>query len=1001
MVSSGNARYRILDRLGSGGMGVVYRAEDTRLRRPVALKFLPGEGPDREESRARFLREARTAASLNHPNIYIIHEVGEVEPGAGFDSGPGSSPFPPGTPFIAMELVEGETLHQILSGSGRLPLDRLGDIALQIAEGLSEAHAHGIVHRDLKPRNVMVTPRGRVKILDFGLARPSPGARLRETDTSGAQTVSAEDHDAGKIVGTISYLSPEQALGKRVDARSDLFSFGAMLYEMAAGSRPFRGEGATATLAKILEAEPAPLPGDAGIPAMLEEIIRKCLRKNPDERYEDARDLVTALKSLARAIQAGKFDSEDAPAAAPGAGSPAKDAPGYRHTIAVFPFSVRGSDQFAYLAEGMVDLLGTKLDGAGELRSVDAHALIGRTDREEKLTPDRACRLSAGLGAGMFVLGNILEAGGQLHIDASLYDCAGGGQVTAKGAVHGEGGRLFEMVDELTTQLLAGHSCGPEARLARIAALTTGSLPALKSYLEGEREMRAMRRPTAMEAYRQSVAADPLFALAWYRLSVAALWSGEPGQAIEAVQQAVRHSDRLSERDRRLLWAFHHVLQGANDEAGRLYRSIVGDYPDDVEAWYQLGELLFHDGPLHGRSILESEEAWERLLSLDSRHINGWVHWGTIQGLRGSLDGLEEATRKVVELSAGGEVGLWFKVIRAYRAGGAEERARVREELRRATDLTVIWVVRILGAYLGDIDSASNLAGILTDSVRSPQVRALGHVVGAQLDLAGGRWEAARRNLAAAERLGDHSSILYRAWLTAAPMVPVPAREVETVRDDLSRWSPDPNAEPSGTGCWLHPHQGMLSILREYLLAALEARLGSLESARGHAARLEGMAVPSDAEILKRDLVRSVEAHLAWWRGEPEKVLEILSRTRMESRFDLIFASPFHSQAAERHLRAEACRLLGQDDKALRWYRTFAENSLFDLPYLAVSHLRCGEIQERLGRREEALRHFSRAAALWKECDPAFVPARRDSEAAIARLGGGASAGPPAPEERR
>ena len=174
MSRPGIPRYRILDRLGSGGMGIVYRAEDTRLRRPVALKFLTGECSEREESRARFLQEARTAASLNHPNIYIIHEVGEVETGADFGLEPDHPPFQPGTPFIAMELVEGETLHQILDRDEKLPLPRLMDIACQMAEGLAEAHAHGIVHRDLKPRNVMVTPRGRVR--DPGLRTGPPHA---------------------------------------------------------------------------------------------------------------------------------------------------------------------------------------------------------------------------------------------------------------------------------------------------------------------------------------------------------------------------------------------------------------------------------------------------------------------------------------------------------------------------------------------------------------------------------------------------------------------------------------------------------------------------------------------------------------------------------------------------------------------------------------------------------------------------------------------------------
>ena len=182
--------------------------------------------------------------------------------------------------------------------------------------------------------------------------------------------------------------------------------------------------------------------------------------------------------------------------------------------------------------------------------------------------------------------------------------------------------------------------------------------------------------------------------------------------------------------------------------------------------------------------------------------------------------------------------------------------------------------------------------------------------------------------------------------------------------------------------------------LRDYLLALLSARLGDGAEARAHAGRLAERAVQPDAENLKKDLIRSVEAHSAWWRKDPERVLESLEQTRMETRFDLLFASPFHSQASERQLRAEARFLLRHDDKALRWYRTFEENSLFDLPYLAGSHLRRGEIQERLGRRQQALRNLSRAVSLWKNCDPLLFPAREEAEALRLRLQAGSPLSP-------
>ena len=298
MSRPGIARYRILDRIGAGGMGVVYRAEDTSLQRPVALKFLPGECSSREESRARFLQEARTAASLNHPNIYIIHEVGEVGPDAGFDPGPGNTPVPPGTPYIAMELVEGETLHEILAGTPELPLHRLLDIAIQIAEGLSEAHAHGVVHRDLKPANVAVTQDGLVKVLDFGLAK------LVGEMNEGAETLTATEESGplsrpGAIAGTARYMSPEQATGRKVDARSDVFSFGAVLYEMVTGRRAFGGSSLAETLASVAREQPkAPSELAVEVPKELERLILRCLQKDPERRFQHMVDVRVELQEI-------------------------------------------------------------------------------------------------------------------------------------------------------------------------------------------------------------------------------------------------------------------------------------------------------------------------------------------------------------------------------------------------------------------------------------------------------------------------------------------------------------------------------------------------------------------------------------------------------------------------------------------------------------------------------------------------------------------------------
>jgi len=292
-------RYRILDLLGVGGMGMVYRAEDLTLRRPVALKFLAPALASDEEYRARFLREARVAASLNHPNTCVVYEVGEVDESV--DLAHAEVPGP-GTPFIAMELIEGETLATRLASAGPLAIRDAVDIALQIAEGLAEAHSRRIVHRDLKPHNVMITPRGHVKIVDFGLAKPIRSLPGGKALVSTSEMISA-DMGEGVVVGTCAYMSPEQAASKPLDARSDVFAFGIMLYRMIAGRLPFHGDTATETLAKILEAEPPPLPpAAAGASKAFEQVVWRCLRKKPNDRYADACALRADLHEIALSL---------------------------------------------------------------------------------------------------------------------------------------------------------------------------------------------------------------------------------------------------------------------------------------------------------------------------------------------------------------------------------------------------------------------------------------------------------------------------------------------------------------------------------------------------------------------------------------------------------------------------------------------------------------------------------------------------------------------------
>ena len=621
------SRYSLARELGRGGMATVYLAQDLKHDRPVALKVLHPElaatlGPE------RFLREVKLTARLQHPHILPVFDSGEAG----------------GQLWYAMPYVEGESLRARLARERQLPLDDALRITCNVLAALSYAHSHGVIHRDIKPENILLEGDEAV-VADFGVARAIDAAAERLTET-------------GLALGTPAYMSPEQAAGERMlDGRSDLYAVGCVLYEMLAGEPPFTGPTAQAILAKRFS---APIPSlriaREGVPEAIDRAISRALARSPADRFATVTEFAHVLQEsgeIARRSGGRTVESDGAT----GTRTIAKPrAPSISHRqavllalsgllviggawlarrwlagpapavslerLAVLPFSTSGSSSIAYLAEGMVDLLSRNLNGAADLRTIDAGTVLTAGSKSGTSPGDvaGARALARRLGAGLYVLGSVHAVGGQLRIQADLYSEADTSDGTlARAIAEGDTTQLFQLVDRLSADLLAGRGRGLSSRLMQSAALTTGSLRALKHYLEGERNLRGGEGnfDSAIAGFQRAVAVDSTFALAYYRLGVAAGWAGRPGISGPATQRALALGDRLEDRDRRLLSAFNAFERGRADDAEQQYRAILRDYPDDLEAEFQLAALYYTYNALRGRPISEAREPFDHVLALD------------------------------------------------------------------------------------------------------------------------------------------------------------------------------------------------------------------------------------------------------------------------------------------------------------------------------------------------------------------------------------------------